>query len=108
MKSSSSKSDDAPGWFDRKENVQKLLLWLYVGCGLFVLIDILFRVFGFDKHPYFRWEEWPGFYAVYSFVASVLLVLGAKYILRPLVKRREDFYEKETADTAEKGGPNDA
>ena len=33
------------------------------------------------------------FYAVYGFVACVLLVLVAKYILRPLVKRGEDYYD---------------
>ena len=34
-----------------------------------------------------------GFYAVYGFVACVVLVLVAKYILRPMVIRKEDYYE---------------
>jgi len=45
------------------------------------------------KHSYFAWEECFGFFAIYGFVACVLLVLAAKYILRPLVKRDEDYYD---------------
>jgi len=39
------------------------------------------------------WEAWPGFYAVFGFVACVILVLVAKYVLRPLVKRDEKYYD---------------
>ncbi len=41
----------------------------------------------------FPWEEWPQFYAIFGFVACVVLVLIAKYILRPLVMREEDYYD---------------
>ena len=81
------------GWFDKKSNVQKILVFLYVFSGLIVVIDIALRVIGFDKHPYFKWEQWPGFYAVYGFVACVVLILISKYILRPLVMRSENFYD---------------
>jgi hypothetical protein len=53
----------------------------------------LIAEFFVHKHPHFPWEQWWGFYAVYGFVACVLLVLVAKYILRPIVKRREDYYD---------------
>lgn len=108
MKDNSPQSDELPGWFDRKENVKKVLVGLYIGCGLLLLIDLIFRIVGFDKHPYFKWEQWPGFYAVYGFVACVLLVLVSKYILRPLVMRGEDYYEKLEKKSEEKGGVNDA
>lgn len=87
------KSEDAPGWFDRPENVRKILFGLFGACAFFVLIDVVFWLTGFDKHPYFRWEQWPGFYAVYGFVACVVLVLIAKHVLRPLVMRSEDYYD---------------
>jgi len=45
------------------------------------------------KHAHFRCEEWPEFFCVYGFVACVVLVIVAKYILRPLVMRREDYYD---------------
>jgi hypothetical protein len=41
----------------------------------------------------YKWEGFFGFYAFYGFVACVILVLVSKYILRPLVKRKEDYYE---------------
>jgi len=74
--------------FDKPRNVKILFVSFY--SSLFVLLCIEFLV---KKHPYFPWEEWPEFYAVYGFVACVVLVLVAKYILRPLMKRREDYYD---------------
>ncbi len=91
------------GWFDRKENVRKVLVGLFLGCAFLAVIDVIFWITDFDKHPYFRWETWPGFYAVYGFVACVLLVLISKHVLRPLVMRGEDYYE-----TDQKGGDDDA
>ena len=92
-------SDEKPGWFDRPENVRKILVGLFFACAIFVAVDIVFAVTEFDKHPYFKWEKWPGFYAIYGFVACVLLVLIAKHILRPLVMRSEDYYDKNTKDS---------
>lgn len=92
------------GWFDKKENVRKVLYGLYGACLFFILLDVVLNIlqrssFGlhpfFEKHPYFEnWEKWPGFYAIYGFVACVVLVLISKFILRPLVMRSEDYYDK--------------
>ena len=73
--------------FDNPKNVTILLRCFY--CSLLLLLIIEFFL---HKHPHFAWEGWPEFYAVYGFVACVVLVVVAKYILRPLVKRREDYY----------------
>ena len=89
----SQSESDEPGWFDKKENVRKVLGGLFGLCALFVIIDIGYWITGYDKHPYFKWETWPGFYAVYGFVACVVLVLISKYVLRPLVMRKEDYYD---------------
>lgn len=75
--------------FDKPENVKKLLWSLYSCLIGLVLIDLFI-----PKHPYFPWEEYPSFYATYGFVSCVLLVLAAKYILRKMVKRREDYYDR--------------
>ena len=74
--------------FDNHKNVQKVLYGLF-GCLVLLLALEPFV----HKHPYFVWEESFGFYAIYGFVACVLLVLAAKYILRPFVKRKEDYYD---------------
>jgi len=64
-----------------------VLYGLWASLALLLVLEIFVH-----KHTYFAWEEWFGFYAVYGFVSCVLLVLVAKYILRPLVKREEDYY----------------
>ncbi len=74
--------------FDNKKNVNRVLYGLF--CSLVLLLALEPFI---HKHPYFAWEKWFGFYAIYGFVACMLLVLVAKYILRPLVKREEDYYD---------------
>lgn len=74
--------------FDNPGNVKLLFVSFYLSLLILLVID-----FFIYKHPHFPWEKWPGFYATYGFVACVVLVVAAKYILRPLVKRREDYYD---------------
>jgi len=74
--------------FDKPRNVTRLL-----GCFFSSLVVLLIIEFFVHKHPHFPAEGWLEFYAVYGFVACVVLVLAAKYILRPLMKRREDYYD---------------
>ena len=81
-------SDQKKHIFDSPKNIQPLFYGLL--CSLVLLIVLEPFV---NKHPYFSWEEWPGFYAGFGFFACVLLALVAKYILRPLVKRDEDYYD---------------
>jgi hypothetical protein len=74
--------------FDNPRNVKILLRSFF--SSLVVLLIIEFFV---HKHPHFGCEGWLEFYAIYGFVACVALVLAAKYILRPIMKRREDYYD---------------
>ena len=74
--------------FDNPRNVKILLGSFFSFLGILLLIEPFVR-----KHPHFPWEEWPEFYAVFGFVACVVLVIAAKYILRPFVKRKEDYYD---------------
>ncbi len=74
--------------FDNPRNVKILLGCFYASLVVLLLIEFLLH-----KHPHFGWEAWPEFFAVYGFVACVVLVIVAKYFLRPLVKRDEDYYD---------------
>jgi hypothetical protein len=74
--------------FDKPGNIKRLLESFYLSLLLLLIIDIFIH-----KHPHFPWEEWPEFYAAFGFVACVVLVISAKYILRPLVKRKENYYD---------------
>lgn len=74
--------------FDDPKNVRRLLKIFFSSLGVLLLADFLVH-----KHTYFPWEEAPVFYAVFGFVACVALVLVAKYVLRPLVMRKEEYYD---------------
>lgn len=75
--------------FDKPKNVKRLLFFFYIALVLLIVVDLFI-----PKHPYFPWEEYPSFYAVYGFVACVGLVLAAKHVLRKIVKRKEDYYDR--------------
>lgn len=86
--SQTNKQDDKPGIFDNPRNVKRLLVTFFTLTGLILLVDVVYH-----KHAIFPWEGYFGFYAVYGFVACVILVIISKYILRPLVMRKEDYYD---------------
>ncbi len=76
-------------YFDNPRNLKRVLRIFYLlSAGLF-LLDLLV-----DRHVTHGWESFPGFYAVYGFVACALLVLLAKG-LRTIVMRDESYYEHE-------------
>ena len=76
------------GMFDKPRNVKRLLYTFYACVVVLLLIDLFYH-----KHAIFAWEGYFGFYSVYGFVACVILVILAKYVLRPLVMRKEDYYD---------------
>ncbi len=80
-------------FFDRRQNVTRLLMILFSSCVILFLLDFFFQENLLDKHAEFSWEEWPGFYPVFGFVACVMLVLISKFVLRPVVIRKEDYYD---------------
>lgn len=84
--------------FDNPENVKRLLKIFFTCVILLLVLDIAYIFLGkahvIHPHINYKWEGYFGFYAFYGFVACVILVLVSKYILRPLVKRREDYYDK--------------
>ncbi|MCF6283088.1 MAG: hypothetical protein L3J28_12960 [Candidatus Polarisedimenticolaceae bacterium] len=75
-------------FFDRPENVKRLLKGFYAICVLLVLVDFVLH-----RHIGFGWEEIPAFYAIYGFAACVVLVVIAKK-MRNIVMRKEDYYDE--------------
>jgi hypothetical protein len=73
--------------FDDPRNVRRLVRALVALCALLFVAD--FFVHRHVEHP---WENFTGFYAIYGFVACVVLVLLARE-LRKLVMRNEDYYQ---------------
>lgn len=75
-------------FFDKPENISKMLKVFYVICGLLVVADFIVH-----RHIYHDWENIPAFYAIYGFVGCVVLVLIAKE-MRKIIMRGEDYYDE--------------
>ncbi len=77
------------GIFDDPRVVTWILRVFYVICAALVLADFIVH-----RHIYTSIEKIPAFYAIYGFVACVLLVFAAKG-LRNILMRKEDYYDPE-------------
>jgi hypothetical protein len=77
----------------KKEHSFSTAVKVFLGIFFSTLVVLIVIDFFTPKHPHFVWEAYPSFYAVYGFVACVVLVLVAKYVLRNIVKRKEDYYD---------------
>lgn len=75
-------------FFDKPKNVKRFFIAYYTWLLFLLIVDPFIY-----KKAYFPWEKWAEFYAVFGFVACAGLVLAAGYILRPIVKRKEDYYD---------------
>jgi len=85
--------------FDNPNNVKRVVRGLIAVCLVLFGLDVVIH-----RHVTHSWEGLFGFYAIYGFVACVLLVLLAKE-MRKLLMRDEDYYDKprESEQTAAKG-----
>ena len=75
--------------FDDKKNVKRVLKALVLACVLTVGADLVYH-----RHVVHPFEGLWGFYAIYGFVACVILVLLAKE-MRKLLMRDEDYYDRD-------------
>jgi hypothetical protein len=88
------KDNEKVYFFDKPENVKRLLLIFYISCALLFALDFVIH-----RHIVHDWESLWGFYPIYGFVGCVLLVFIAKG-MRIFLMRSEDYYDKhEIADS---------
>ena len=78
--------------FDQPRNVHRLIRVFFALCALLLGADLLFHRHLMFAEGVFPVEGWFGFYAIYGFVACVLLVLIATQ-MRKVLMRREDYYQ---------------
>ncbi len=83
-----SEQHEPDGFFDKPENIKKMMRIFYVACGLLVVADFIVH-----RHIYHDWEKIPAFYAIYGFVGCVVLVVIAKE-MRKFLMRGEDYYDE--------------
>lgn len=74
--------------FDNPRNVRRVVHGLVGVCVILAGLDLVLH-----RHITHPWEAMIGFYAVYGFVACVLLVLLAKELRKVLI-RKEDYYDE--------------
>ena len=82
-------------WVDKPGSLSIIIKALIILCIGLVLAD-----FTYDKHGHFDMEHYPGFYAVFGFIAFGIIVLAAK-ALRTLIKQPEDYYSPYAVDAEE-------
>ncbi len=80
-------SDKKHHIFDNPKNVKRAIYLLFAASAVSLGLDFFGIRYG--DHP---WEGMFGFYAVYGFVACVILVLVATQ-LRKILMRGEDYYD---------------
>ncbi len=75
-------------FLDKPGNLKKSIRVFYLICVLLLVADLFVT-----KHGVNYWENVPQFFAAYGLISCVFLVVAARFILRPLVKRKEDYYD---------------
>ena len=75
-------------FFDKPENITWTLRGFYTICILLIVADFIIH-----RHIGLPWEKMPAFYAIYGFVACVVLVVIAKK-MRKIIMRKENYYDE--------------
>ncbi len=86
--------------FDNPRNVRRVVFGLVGACVILAGLDLVLH-----RHVSHPWEAMFGFYAVYGFVACVLLVLLAKELRKVLI-REEDYYDEAPPSEDSSSGEN--
>lgn len=72
-------------------HMRQVLLCCYIALGALVAWDIVFV----DKeHAHTAVEHIPGFWAVFGFVACVLIIIVSKWFGHLGIMTREDYYDR--------------
>ena len=89
---SSGKSGDAPLFWVTRKGARIALIALHIAAVVSVVVELV-RPFPADAHAVERTHmlDFLASYAIYGFVACVILVLVGR-VLRRLVIRNEDYY----------------
>ncbi|MGV1099984.1 hypothetical protein ACUUL3_11325 [Thiovibrio sp. JS02] len=73
-----------------RERLQLVIRLCYVGLALLVVWDVLFVS---KEHAHTAAEHIPGFWAVFGFVACVLIIIVSKWYGHLGIMTREDYYD---------------
>ena len=91
--------DEPPGFFDNPATVRKLKIASVASVVVLVALD-----FFLHAHEVLGPEDFPGYFFVLGFVASVVLILVSKGLGKGL--KREPGHDDVAADRDERGVPH--
>ena len=76
----------------------KTVIWACV--GILVAVVLVDMAFVDKEHAHTAIEHVPGFWAVFGFVACVLIIIVSKWFGHAGIMTREDYYEDQGASEA--------
>ena len=79
----------------------KTVVWIsYAVLALVVLLDAIPAVVD-KEHAHTGPEHWPAFWAVFGFVACVLIIILSKWYGHLGIMTREDYYDDKKSEASE-------
>jgi hypothetical protein len=82
------KGEEKKYWIDDMHNVYKIFWAVVIACAILFLSDAFYH-----KHVVFDFENWFGFFGLFGFTVSFVLVLVARQ-MRKIIMRSEDYYDR--------------
>ena len=70
------------------EFIKIIKILFYITLGITIIAGFLV-----ESHPYFKWEEIPGFYAVFGLISCILVIFVARALGRIFIQQEEDYYD---------------
>lgn len=76
-----------------RQRLKRVIAVSLVAIALLVVIDAI-PAFVDKHHAHTKLEHIPGFWAVFGFVACVLIVIASKAFGKAGIMKREDYYDE--------------
>ena len=81
-----------------RNRLKTVVMLCCVGLGIVVLLDAIPAIVD-KEHAHTSIEHWPGFWAVFGFVACVVIIIASKWFGHAGIMVREDYYEEGPGDS---------
>ena len=82
-----------------RNRLKTVVLVCYGVLAVVVLLDAIPAIVD-KEHAHTSIEHWPGFWAVFGFIACVVIIIASKWFGHAGIMVREDYYEEGSAPAA--------
>lgn len=73
---------------------QRLKTIVYIGLGVLALLVLLDAIFVSKEHAHTKAEHIPAFWAMFGFIACVMIILVSKWFGHCGIMKKEDYYDE--------------